>query len=1523
MFLTLICTGIFFRDAIVSATLERYLKGYCHQCFGPDATFYIPDIEKKEGAWIVKKPVIIKKNDQGLQNHFSADQITIEYSLSLLSRQLHFDIKIDNLQWKILDQQSILEKFDLPNMQWLANVHTFSNSSPSAFSFFHPHCKLEIDQGMLTLHTPENPSKQLPFHFQGDVLPSLSGCLTTWEQTKHASAEWIELTFLPSADLTPKRVHVNCHAMSCTFAYDILQTLKPSLGEWKASDGTINGEFTINLPKDQNMYLEGDLHLNQFTFNHATMQLQGEIPAAHLHFVKPFQLEPVSPMALGKITLSTPASLQIHHGDHLWGIQNIAGDVVFQQNCAELSFQGTCCQGQKKLSVDEKEVEILGDIKLSLSTAERIVSIDFTGQSQNLIPLLPEQFVNAVRKKFPQNSISIAAKGEIASSRMNVEGTLAIANTELTTSDSIRFDFTLEKTKGSSLAPFFITEGRFHAIDLPLDKYASPFIFPKEQLQLSGRGICLGLFNRQGLTLQYQAKDLLLDSDYFTLKTADVDSGHHHFEFGSGKHSGSLLLGNAEYLEKNSGLLFTDVQAKVAIEPEHIHAADVETFCKGMYFAGAVDLDFKNNSKGIVDIDILSHTMVGSFSQFQTLLTDLKQPLIPIATSLEGNMGLHRNNASLHFSLRPDGVQTAVNVQGSFTDGTTTCPDLNLALQELNFNFEYDPKANTLDCSDIQGTLLVGSPKHFDEYMLAGDYVRFIDYKDNHVQFDLWVGDKNRDILRLVGRTQPVYISSSEDPHIDVSLDHELSHFGNVHPTDFSLVVKKWSEVRSFYLRFAFQLDTLLKDIQRFSKTGLLFLSQGLLKELNTLKTAQGDFDVICRYKHDTAQLLYEADGHDVSIGPYQYKKCLLKGKKSGNQWGIEQLQLDDLSFAADVTKTEKELAIDFLGIRYGKDCLLGLEGKYSLENHQFNGKVNLLENDLARLHKWPKLHHLNSYRLKGDVRATGRIHAEWLDHNPKWQWEMEMNAAVRGCEVDGIKFQDVENILCTYRSDQGISLNNIHTAVKDHQAVISLEKLKYNPSNRALDFQGLDFNISSTYLPEIINALQKHIPEEFYHKPIALLAKSASEGNLEGSLNLTTSPLHKTLSLKLKEGRYKLMNTEYDLKDSVIEWDPYELRMSTTCLNKERPYQISMNSALPAFKTGEVCITDKNSEWPERPLKIQWQSEQNGEIVISSARGFCAGMRIDLQRPRESSSKMTHLVGNVLIDANEKMRIIDQIDALASLNLKGKYYFTGEWFFKEIDSLNLSKLTDSIHFKGEFESNHCEWKGHELEQLSGKLECSPQTILSHNFSINDVAGSLHAEKIELSRNPQNEWIVTIPSASATFRPSKLRGLNSAFTAKHANFMVSDLELKDFSGNLFKPETYQGKGIAYCQNLPKQGSQDRSTLSADQRTDKESNLDVELALLRPECGSIHYAIDQEKVYLTLLEDVYSFGKHSNFYLFEDDGRSYIDFNGDISIHARIKQRNLLLKFAELFTVSISGSLNEPTYTFNRNRKKDL
>ncbi len=92
------------------------------------------------------------------------------------------------------------------------------------------------------------------------------------------------------------------------------------------------------------------------------------------------------------------------------------------------------------------------------------------------------------------------------------------------------------------------------------------------------------------------------------------------------------------------------------------------------------------------------------------------------------------------------------HLRGALADGVIA-NDSNVALHELSLNFEYDQQANTLDFSEIQGTLLVGDPERVEEYTLIGEKIHFSDYVKNEATFDIWLGDKKRDVIRLSGQT--------------------------------------------------------------------------------------------------------------------------------------------------------------------------------------------------------------------------------------------------------------------------------------------------------------------------------------------------------------------------------------------------------------------------------------------------------------------------------------------------------------------------------------------------------------------------------------------------------------------------------------------------------------------------------------------------------------------------------------------------------------------------------------------------
>lgn len=833
--------------------------------------------------------------------------------------------------------------------------------------------------------------------------------------------------------------------------------------------------------------------------------------------------------------------------------------------------------------------------------------------------------------------------------------------------------------------------------------FSLDFTSTSSQFQLKGHGNFQGSFDHKILTLCYDIHELSVENAYFSLKIPRLENppekdtllGRYYIEFDKADVfptgvacRGEVSLNNGTYLEKNSGLFFTDIHADISLEQDLLHFANVETFCNGVYFAGMIDLDLSRYADHCLDIDINAHTMCGKISQCQQLFASCKQPPSELPPSgrplcflrfpLEGNLSFREQGGHLHFAVSQSDLQTQAHLQGALSEGVLTGKDIDVSIQELSLNFDYNHNGNTLDFSDIQGTLLVGPPKNLEEYTIAGDRISFTDFANNHADFDVWVGDKNRDVVRLAGKVQPSLSSSDQTEghtYVEFLLDNQLSHFGNVYPDTFQLVLKDWSKIDTLRLQLQCQLSTLLRDLQRFNRTGLFFLPQRLFQELNNLKSAEGRFNINLQYDDNTSLFTYNAIAHDVALGTHKFKKCLLNGKNKDNTWIVDQLQLDELSCAGELTKTRNNWKINFLGLRYGKSLLMGLEGEYQSKNNILNAKVNLLEVNFPHLSEWDFLQQfVNENHPNGELRATGQMQVEWLSNQPGLRMKAQLNTA-----------------------------------------------------------------------------------------------------------------LH--------------------------------------------------------------C----------------WAGNQ-------------------LDAPLQDSTPSVRPIANVQVGGN--------------------YHLEGTWSFAK----------DKLQFGGALKGHSIDFQGYRLENLSAQIDISPSEIRLQDFHIEDQAGSLHANHIEIRKDnhAQAHWQITMPTLKITqFRPSILRTTNSSEIDTESTFVIRQLDLENFNGNLFHPSSFSGSGCAYCVNPPRR---DLPNPIWSLPSELMTRLGLDLSALCPVAGAVYYRIEDEKIFLTKFKDMYSAGRMSKFTLSRDSSPSYIDFNGNLNIQIQMKQHNLLFKIAELFTVTIEGTLQKPVYT---------
>lgn len=1482
-------------QSLMTYTVKYAMQSYFENKFATSLVF--DSIVNEKGYWVIEKPVF-KGKIEG-----NAERLVVSYEWEILKRILHLNVEVTSPHI-ILASTSSEEGM----------LQSNSNFFTIPLNPFYVQLAISIDNGGLKFPGID---EEISVQFDGQWHSQGKGNCVALLQGTNPSLSRASLTLHESKQ--GKSLKLDMSNTDCLLFEHALSHFL-SLNGWHILEGNVTGQLDIQLENDKSPIVIGNLIVEKFAFSNEDRHCFGIIPAAYLSFKNSHEL-------YGRCEFIQPAFLTFGSETSSWNIHGLNGGLFFTEKTIEMDFNALCNHCQQDYPVHIKGEANFFNGKIDFDF--QLPSHGNEPASAHLTAMKLEQGIYeanlSLKHVVPwQENIQISSLIYPANDKTDIDGEMSFFDNSQSRHLSMPFGLTLKNSPSTenkqfvlqllSLCGYQISQGWFEGYSVPINNEILPFY----NLGAKFKGLInlIGCYDQNSLTLHYGIHHLNLENDYFQIEIPDLVkeapfNAVYYIDFQSEKHGGYIELSDTTYVEKNTNLQFTNMQGQLAIGENSISVTDVEAFCHDVYLSGEINVDFKKELKE-TEIDIRARTINGKISHAATILKEILQTEIPLKFPIEGDLSLRQEGACLNLNLNKNRTETSFVIHGSLTEGNIKShKEHKISLNELNFNFDYNLLGNELLLSDLQGTLLVGTGEKIEEYTLTGDRIYLKDGSQGLLEFDVWMGDKNRDIIRLAGETH-----KNKQGNIEFTFEPVLSHLGSVHPKIFQLVVSKdLSHIEFLKAEFECQIETVFYDLQRICRTDFLPLPENLLYELNKPKNVEGLSRISFLYDNQTTVLSYDVAIDNFVIDQNNFKKVLLNGSKKDKVWQINQLQLDEVSLAAECFFENSIWNISFLGLKFGKGLLLGLEGIYSFDERSLDAKIKLLEVNLKQLSEWPYLKEsISKYLPSGELRATGNLRAKLTNNKPRWRIEAEMTASIKNGEVSGISFNDIPTIQLQYKSDEGIAFKNVESAIFSPQfgklVDFKIAKVDFLFKTKELRLNNIDFSIPSDQMPTFVHFLQNKWKEQdltFLNE----FKRLKSSGLLKGALDISISPHGKNVKLFLPAGQYAFQNSEHAINSLFLDWTPFTLNIDTEYFFHGKPLWLTLRTK-PTLLDGELLIysSPPKRQW-NAPVTIFWECNAEG-LTINKMDCQNPGMRILLEKVNAQGNDI-ELAGEVSVDPKSAIQYLPSKwnELQSQWQMNGTFKLNGNW---KIAKKDLQAWSEHVKFEGKLEGKDCGCNGFLFDTCVADIIYDSQCIHAKNVKLEDSAGAAVTDQLMIQLKRNDEWNLTIPYLKVShLRPNLLKRVDDTkLPHEEGTFIIKKMEIEEFMGNLCDSNSFTGKGKAECFNLPKQETHHPIW---NIPSDILSTLGLDLAALNPVSGKVHFSIADRRIYLTKLKDAYSAGHLSKFYLPKKPSHpSFLDFDGNLFVQIKMRQYNILFKLAELFTVTIQGTWNDPTYS---------
>jgi len=1066
-------------------------------------------------------------------------------------------------------------------------------------------------------------------------------------------------------------------------------------------------------------------------------------------------------------------------------------------------------------------------------------------------------------------------------------------------------------------------QGRFKVSQFPIERYASATLFSDQSVAMRGIAKLNGQFNSTSLSLDLDALDTIIEGPFYHIHIQEIGSFSESvdgpkvapasllFDFSTKSFQGTIPLVNASYLEKKNDLLFTDIHGSLWFEDGQILIPDLKAASDEIFFDGALELDFSNPDAThlIIEtkqIDASIPSAMAFGSRFNNKFLNSR---------LQGRFVNGKNDFFLHLTIPKAPEKENIvdwKLRGQLKEGSYIFPQARTTLNRLCADFDYQSSKDLLTLSNINSQLVVGQETQQDTYEVNAGNITLKDLSDPQALFDISLKKNEKEVARLVGRTQQV----TETMFKEVILDHDLTFFGNIYPRVHNLVLKDWDELISIQAFPEFDLTSLFEDLEYISKAGWIKIPEDIIK-----KVQKGDPTGRISSKFDSTDKLsgfsFEMIGADVKWQGRPINRVKVKGSYSPEgTFRIEGAQLGGLFMAAELIKENEEVLIKNFKVKQGKGLRISCDGVYTASTQTCLLNVKEFAADLTQLQAFPKLKSfLAPWHVRGMVKLKGKIKLiPQFDH---LDVTGNLRAHINDLEVRGIPIKNTRPIDFAFSSQEGLRIEGVDLKIQRgdqsyYRAHLALKSAKYGVNGNNLRLEGLNFTVSDPCFAQLAQIGRDVFPDLFDDTLTAFLKDFQCEGGLSGSVQMQLSPENTQVRVHMKDGRYLLWGKACDLQKIQMDFNSKKISISANYAMNRRLLNLSVEMDRTASQHGRLIVRDPQDASPDRysPLAMYWERDLRQGLVITKMEGKIAGLEVNFSKPKEYLGDAHHQF-NGYVRLNDGRRLASLLPPEAAEFITKYALFKG---YELRGRLALPKAQPSeFNFQGNLIGRKSSVLGCELESLGANIYITPKSLQINQLQVVDKALRLAMPLMTCGCDPNGKWVFSIPKLMfKKFRPSQLQRKNKETGWK--KLLIDDGEINNLRGYLAHPASYTGTGRLYFENLPKKNFLERTLLLLPAEIIGRIGLNTNV--LEPAMGTIHFSINHRRIYLNKLEDVYSEGKRSRFYLAKGSN-AFVDFDENLHVNVRTKQYNLLFKLAELGELSVRGTIDNPSYAFQK------